>query len=100
MTKADRIRNLIKQGRSNRAIADIVGCLTAYVRTIRQRDSGINYGARNYATNKQNPDRVAAANERARLAYKIARAEGLPWQDAHAAYTSTRNKHLRRSVAA
>ena len=37
ISKADRIRSLLKQGYSTKVIADIVGCRDEYVRAVRQR---------------------------------------------------------------
>ena len=52
-SKADRIRHLGKHGYTTREIADVVGCVTAYVRVcLRQRVGGPSEHDKNYALNK------------------------------------------------
>ena len=52
MTKHDRIAELIAEGMSSRTIADIIGCGTSYVRTVRQRIAGVRH---DLAWRKRNP---------------------------------------------
>ena len=55
MTKQAKITKLLAKGMSARIIADIVGCGTSYVRTIRQRLIGVRH---DLAWKKRNPERV------------------------------------------
>jgi hypothetical protein len=63
MTKAERVRALLAEGKTHKEIASEVGCLTAYVRTVRLRaasEDGMSPGER--AWRERNADRVREAD--------------------------------------
>lgn len=80
MTKTDRIRALIKAGKTSREIADEVGCHDSYVRTVKQRDAGIdfagNYRRRMLAAGRNRPDAVEATKVARRQMYRELRDAG------------------------
>lgn len=95
MSKAKRIIALLAEGKTVAETAEIVGCLNAYVRVVRQREmrGGSSVGDRNYVAknrqtiNRRNADRstkyyhvvpVAHRMDVFREAYEDAKARGYP----------------------
>lgn len=83
MTKAAQIRKLIALGRSNLRIAERVGCHTAYVRSVRQRDNGIN-GRRPCDQRYLDLIKTHGDLEKARKAGRTASAAGRSYSAAYA----------------
>lgn len=103
MTKTDRIRALIKAGKTSREIADEVGCLANYVRVVKQRDAGIDYLSdyrrRIDAAGRNRPDAVEVARKAGRDAYRAALDAGLSYSKACSKAGSARMVALRKYIA-
>ena len=99
MTKAQQILDLDNGKRTTRAIADIIGCLPAYVRVVlRQRmGTGESDIDRRYRRSLRRYANVSLAREACRLAYKQMRFKGGTPRQAASAGTSAYVKIIRRT---
>jgi hypothetical protein len=75
MTKSQQIMSLYDGKRTTKEIAEIVGCLPAYVRVIRQRASGLDHNDTYQRRLVAQGDRDAARRA-AREAHKLGRNRG------------------------
>ena len=97
MTKADRIRKLAAEGKSDAEIAEIVGCERSYVRTAarQRRDGRKSVGDQNYHDRVYRHGDREAANAARRARYAELRQKGMPWREASNKTANVYHKTMR-----
>jgi hypothetical protein len=87
MTKAAKIVKLLKTGKTVREVADIVGVLPEYVRTVRQRASGNRAPLNKWESKVKEASCIDTARMEGQIAYERAKHENRPVWERHTAYT-------------